>query len=102
MAYVINPKEHESIVTHWIALYVNGENITYFDSSGVEHIPKRIISQEISIDKYLYINIYILMFEYFCIGFIYFMIQGKSLLGKNLFSSNEYEKNDKIIPEYFQ
>ena len=27
---------------HWIALYVNGENVTYFNSFGVEHIPKQI------------------------------------------------------------
>ena len=27
---------------HWIALYVNGDNVTYFDSSGVEHIAKEI------------------------------------------------------------
>ena len=28
--------------THWKALYVNAENITYFDSLGVEYIPKEI------------------------------------------------------------
>ena len=27
---------------HWIAIYVNAENVTYFDSFGVEHIPKEI------------------------------------------------------------
>ena len=37
--YVINLDEHESIRTHWIALYVNDNNVTYFDSFGVEHIP---------------------------------------------------------------
>ena len=40
---------------------------------------------------------------YFCIGFIDFMLKGKSLLDfTNLFSPNEYEKNDKIILKYFQ
>ena len=29
----------ESIWTHWIALYVYAENLIYFDSFGVEHIP---------------------------------------------------------------
>ena len=29
-AYVINLDEFKSIGTHWIALYVNGNNITYF------------------------------------------------------------------------
>ena len=38
---------------------------------------------------------------YFCIGFIDFMF--KSLLDyTNLFSPNNYEKNDKIILKYFQ
>ena len=37
--YVINLDEFKSIGTHWIALYVNVENVTYFDRFGVEHIP---------------------------------------------------------------
>ena len=41
-AYVINIDEYESIGTHWITLYVNANNIVYFDSFGVEHIPKDI------------------------------------------------------------
>ena len=41
-AHVINLHEYKSIETHWIALYVNVENVTYFDSFGVVHIPKEI------------------------------------------------------------
>ena len=40
--YVINLGEYKSIETHWIALHVNGDNVTYFDSFGVEHFPKEI------------------------------------------------------------
>ena len=40
--YVINLDDNESIRTHWISLNMNGENITYFHSFGVEHIPKEI------------------------------------------------------------
>ena len=44
-----------------------------------------------------------IMCGYFCIGFIDFMLKGKSLLDyTNLFSPNDYEKNDKIILKYFQ
>ena len=44
-----------------------------------------------------------IMCGYFCIGFINFILKGKRLLDDaNLFSSNEYEKNDKIMPKYFQ
>ena len=39
-AYVINLDEYGSIGTHWIALYVNENNIVYVDSFGVEHIAK--------------------------------------------------------------
>ena len=43
------------------------------------------------------------MCGYFCIGFIDFMLKGKSLLDyTKLFSPNDYEKNDKIILKYFQ
>ena len=42
-AYVINIDECSDIGTHWIALYVKNNDITNFDSFGVEHIPKEII-----------------------------------------------------------
>ena len=41
-AYVINLDEYSDIGTHWIALYVNTKTVMYFDSFGVEHIPKEI------------------------------------------------------------
>ena len=41
-AYVINLDEYKSIGTHWINLYVYGDNLTDFDYFGVEHIPKEI------------------------------------------------------------
>ena len=41
-AYIINLDEYHDIGTHWVPLYVNNKTITYFDSFGVEHIPKEI------------------------------------------------------------
>ena len=42
------------------------------------------------------------MCGYFCIGFIDFILKGKSLLDyTNLSSPNEYEKNDEMIAKYF-
>ena len=41
-AYVINLDEYSDIGTHWIALYVNNKTVTYFDSFGIEHIPKEV------------------------------------------------------------
>ena len=43
-AYVINLNEYCDIGAHWVALYVNN-NVTYFDSFGVEHIPKEILKK---------------------------------------------------------
>ena len=43
------------------------------------------------------------MTGYFCIGFIDFMLNGKSLLEcANLFSTGLYKKDDKIILKQFQ
>ena len=42
-AYVINLDEYHDIGTQWVALYVNNKIVTYFDSFGVEHIPKEIM-----------------------------------------------------------
>ena len=40
--YIIHLDEYQSIGTHGITLYVSDNNIIYFDSFGVEHIPKEI------------------------------------------------------------
>ena len=107
VAYIINLDEYEAIGTHWIALYVNGKNVTYFDSFGVEHIPKE--TRRLIRNKYIITNIYriqaydSIMRGYFYIEFIYFMLNGKSLLNHtNLFSPNHYERNEKTILKNFQ
>ena len=41
-AYVINLDEYADVGTHWIALYVKNNEITYFDSFGVGHVSKEI------------------------------------------------------------
>ena len=41
-AYVINLDEFKSIGTYWIVLYVNNNNVTSFDSFGVQHIQAKL------------------------------------------------------------
>ena len=41
-AYIVNFDEWKSIETPCIALYVNNENVAYFDRFGVEYIPKEL------------------------------------------------------------
>ena len=79
----------------------------YFDSFGVEHIPKEI--RKFIGNKNIITNIYriqacdSIMCRHFCIAFIDFILKGKRLLDyTNLFSPNHYEKNDQIILKYFQ
>ena len=86
----MNIDEFKSIGTHWIFLYVKGNNIIYFDSFGVEHIPKQI--KKITGNRNIIKDIYrieacgSIMWGYFCIGFLHFMIKGESLLDyTNLF-----------------
>ena len=97
-AYVINLDEYRDIGTHWVALYVTNKIIIYFDSFGVEHIPKEII-KFIGNNKKIVTNIYriqaydSIMCRYFCIGFINFMFDGNSLTDyTNLFSPNDLKK----------
>ena len=54
-AYLINLNEYELIGTHWIALHVNDNNVTYFNSFGVNHISKEIKK---FINKNMITNIY--------------------------------------------
>ena len=42
--YIINLDEYSDTGTHCVALYVQNNDATYFDSFGVEHIPKEIIT----------------------------------------------------------
>ena len=96
-AYVINLDEYYDIGTHWVALHVNNKTATYFDSFGVEHIPKKIMK---FIDrKNVITNIYriqaydSIMCGYFCTGFINFMFNGNSLTDyTSLFSPNDLKK----------
>ena len=104
--YVINLDEYSDIGTHWIVLYVKNNDITYFDSFGVEHIPKEIkafIKNRNIKTNIFWIQAYdSIIFGYFCIGFINFMLKGKSLIEyTNLFSSNDFNKNDDTILNYF-
>ena len=105
-AYVINLDEYHDSGTHWVALYVNNKIMTYLDSFRVEHVPKEIM--KFIVDKKIITNIYriqaydSIMCGYFYIGFINFMFNGKSLTDyTNIFSPNDFNKNDYIILNYF-
>ena len=102
--------------THWVSLFVKPKYTTessslerpiYFDSFGGEHIPKEI--NKIIGNSDIKSNIFIIqaydsiMCRYFCIKFINYMLKGKTLLDyTNLFSPNDFIKNDQVIKRIFK
>ena len=105
-AYVKNLDEYSDIGTHWVALYVQNNNVTYFDSFGVEHMPKEI--RTFISNKNITTNVFRLqtydsiMCGYFCSGFIDFMLAGKTFTEfTNLCSPNNFKKKDDIMLNHF-
>ena len=110
-AYIINLDEHANVGTHWIALFCKKNEIVYFDSFGVEYIPEEIkeFIEKFLGNKNTKTNIFRLqednwiLSEYFCVGFIDFMLAGKKSTDyTNLFSPYDFNKNDSIILSYFK
>ena len=82
-AYVINLDEYADIDTHWIALFCNRNEIVYFNSFGVEHVPEEI--KELFGNKNIIANIFrvqannSIICGHFCIELIEFMLAGRKL-----------------------
>ena len=105
--YVINLDEYADVGAHWIALYVKNIAVTYFDSFDVEHVPKEI--KKFIGHKNIKTNIFriqennSIMCGYFCIRFVNFMLEGKTLIGDtSLFSPYDFKKKYNIILDYFK
>ena len=115
-AYVINVDEYENTGTHWVALFVKPKYTVYFDSFGIEHIPKEInkfigskeLGQAVG-NNDIKSNIFriqaydSIMCGYFCIEFINYVLKGKTLFDyTDLFSPNDFKKNDQVIKRIFK
>ena len=115
-AYVINLDEYENTGTHWVSLFVKPKYTTessslectiYFDSFGIEHIPKEINTfignSDVKSNIFRIQACDSIMCGYFCIEFINYMLKGKTLLDyTNLLSSNDFKKNDRVIKRIFK
>ena len=95
--YVINLDEYTDVGTHWIVLFCNRNEIVYFNSFGVEHVPEEI--KELVGNKKTKAHIFWVQANksvicgYFCMGFIDFMLTGKKLIDyTNLFSPHGFKK----------
>ena len=88
-------------------MYVKNNEIIYFGSFGVEHVPKEI--KQIIGHKNINTNIFriqadnSIMFGYFCIGFIDFLFAEQNLIDfTSLLPPYDFKKNDDIILSYFK
>ena len=79
--------------------------MAYFDSFGIDHIPKEI--KKFINNKNIIANIFRIqgydsvMCRYFCIGFINYIFMGKRLTDyTNLFSPNNLKRYDNKILNY--
>ena len=118
VAYTINLDEYGNTGTHWVSLFVKANEVIYYDSFGIEHIPeeinKFIRSKELSSsakarNKKIKASIFriqaydSIICGYFCIEFINYMLKGKKLLDHtNLFSPNDFRENDRVIKRIFK
>ena len=105
-AYVINLDHSENTDTHWIVIFLKNNEVIYFDSFGVEYIPKEIMERIKNIN--IKTNIFriqdnsSIMCGYFCILFIEYKLNNKILTDfTNLFSPWDFKKNDRIIKRKF-
>ena len=90
-----------------VSLFIDRYTAVYFDSLGIEYIPQEVLNK--IRDKSITHNIFriqdneSIMCGLFCIDFIEYMFVGKTLLDyTNLFSPNDYKKNDKVIYKSFK
>ena len=88
--------------THWVSLFFNKNTAVYFDSFGTEYISQEVLNK--IRDKSITHNIFriqdneFIMRGFYCIAFTEYILAGKPLLDYiNLFSPDDYKKNDKII-----
>ena len=85
-----------------MSILILDKAVTYFDSFGVEHIPKEI--KKFINNKNIIVNIFRIpaynsvLCGYFCIGFIDFILNGYNLTNfTNLFSPNNFKKKKMMI-----
>ena len=94
-AYAINLDEHKNTGTHWVVLSVKSTKVIYFDSFGVEYIPKGVKkfigTKDIKTNIFRIQDYNSIMCGYFCILFIEFMLKDKTLTEfANSLSPNDF------------
>ena len=101
-SYAINFDYKQSKGTHWVSLFIDKNTAMYFDFLGIEYIPQEILSK--IKDNFITHNIFRIQSEdsitcgFYSVVFIEYILARKISSGNtNLFSPNDYQKNEKII-----
>ena len=104
---MINLDEYADVGANSIALFCDRNEIVYFNSFGVEHVPEEI--KEFIGNKNIKANIFrvqannLIMCGYFCIAFIDFMFANKKLSDfTSFFFLMTLKRNEGIILSYFK
>ena len=114
-AHVINLDEYENTGTYWVSVFIKTNEAIYFDSFGIEHIPKEIkfidnsdTTKSSSLER-IKSNIFriqaydSIMCGYFCIEFINYMLKGKTILDyTNLFLLMTLKRTISLLKEYLK
>ena len=103
---MINIDEKQSKGTHWLSLFIDRNTAAHFDSFGIEYVPQEVLSKiknkSITRSRFKIQSDDSIICGFYCVTFIEYVIAGKTLSDyTNLFSPNDYQKNDKIIYKYF-
>ena len=105
MSYISMIKKSKG--THWVSLFIDRNTTVYFDSFGIEYIRQEVLNK--IRDKSITNNIFTIqdddsvMCGFYCIALCEYMLAGKTLLDyTNLFSPNDYKKDENIIYKYFK
>ena len=104
---MINLDGRNNKAAHWVSFFIDRNTAVYFNYFRIEYIPLEVLNK--IRDKSITHNIEFRiqdnesMCGFYCIAFIGYMLAGKTLLDyTNLFSPNDYKKNDKIVYKYFK
>ena len=107
-AHVTNLDDEKSKVTQWFSLFSDINTAVFVDFFEAEYTPQKALNKIRLIRKLITLNIFRIQDNnsvicgFYCIAFIEYMVVGQTLLDTNLFSTNDYQKNDKIIYKYFK
>ena len=93
--------------TRWVLLSIDRHTAVRFNVFEIEYIPQEVLNK--IKDKSITHNIFRILdnesvrCDIYFIAFIEYILAGKNLLDYiNLFSTNDYKKNDKIIYTYLK